>query len=466
MVKYKYIYIIVLICIISTIGCGNVVDDDALPEHPTFATDIAPILQKNCLPCHRENGAAPFSLASYEAVKKRAKTIAKVTANRIMPPWPADPTYTHFVGERVLTDQQIALIQRWYEQGAVEGSSEYAYEAPNKYRSSIGKPDLVIPFSPIDLKEGDADRFFISKTHVHLEKGQYISALEFVPSKFGFVHHVNGHFLLYADGTKNKPQRSSAMIEVKEGVGADAFQTLELGGNTGAMPFRIHSAFNYLPGVEGVQYPPGIGGFEVTKDFAAVMNDVHYGPSDANYTDQSVLNVFFSDRKPDRPTAELMLGTNGVSKIVPKLLIPANQKTKHVSRYTIAEDISVLTINPHLHQLGKSFWAFAIKPNGDTIPLIRILRWDFNWQYFYTFKQMLRIPAGSEIVAIAEFDNTSSNPNNPNNPPVAVGERWDYGGASMRASDEMFQFIVTYTKYKKGDENISLEPRRLDPQNN
>jgi len=79
---------------------------------------------------------------------------------------------------------------------------------------------------------------------------------------------------------------------------------------------------------------------------------------------------------------------------------------------------------------------------------------------------MLRIPAGSEIVAIAEFDNTSSNPNNPNNPPVAVGERWDYGGASMRASDEMFQFIVTYTKYKKGDENISLEPKRLNPQNN
>jgi len=116
-----------------------------------------------------------------------------------------------------------------------------------------------------------------------------------------------------------------------------------------------------------------------------------------------------------------------------------------------------------LHQLGKSFWAFAIKPNGDTIPLIRILRWDFNWQYFYTFKQMLRIPAGSEIVAIAEFDNTSRNPNNPNNPPVAVGERWDYGGSSMRASDEMFQFIVTYTKYKKGDENISLERKIVKP---
>jgi hypothetical protein len=113
--------------------------------------------------------------------------------------------------------------------------------------------------------------------------------------------------------------------------------------------------------------------------------------------------------------------------------------------------------------LGKSFWAFAIKPNGDTIPLIRIKRWNFNWQYFYTFKTMVKIPAGSEIVAIAEFDNTTANPYNPNHPPKPVAERWDYGGASMRASDEMFQFILTYTPYQKGDENISLERKIVKP---
>jgi hypothetical protein len=70
---------------------------------------------------------------------------------------------------------------------------------------------------------------------------------------------------------------------------------------------------------------------------------------------------------------------------------------------------------------------------------------------------MLRIPAGSEIVAIAEFDNTSNNPWNPNRPPKQVSERWDSGGASMRASDEMFQFILTYLPYQLGDENIALE---------
>ena len=50
----------------------------------------------------------------------------------------------------------------------------------------------------------------------------------------------------------------------------------------------------------------------------------------------------------------------------------------------------------------------------------------------------------------------TNNPNNPNNPPKAVGERQEFGGASMRASDEMFQFIITYSLYQKGDENVSL----------
>jgi len=110
-----------------------------------------------------------------------------------------------------------------------------------------------------------------------------------------------------------------------------------------------------------------------------------------------------------------------------------------------------------LHLLGKSFLAYAIKPNGDTINLIRIPKWNFRWQYFYTFKKMVQIPRGSTIYAVAEFDNTVNNPNNPNNPPKQVAERLEYGGSSMRATDEMFQFIITYVGYQPGDEKLSLE---------
>lgn len=457
--KCKYLYIIILLVVISINSCGNDGSVDALPDQPTFANDIAPILQKNCLPCHREQGAAPFSLASYAAVKKRAKTIAKVTQKRIMPPWPADPSYSHFVGEKVLTDRDIAIIQKWVKQGAVEGDQKYVYRPNEIDRSNIRKPDLVIPFDSVVMHEGDLDRFFISLSNVSLPKKRFISALEFVPTEPGLVHHANGHLLLYKEGSKRMPLRPRRKMEARSEMNSDLGSLLEMQADDGSLPMRIHSAFNYLPGVQGIEYPNGIGAFEVTKDFAAVMNDVHYGPADKTVVDRSVLNVFFTDIAPSRILSELMLGTNGVSKIVPPLVVPANKVTKHTTRFTIPEDISVLTINPHLHMLGKSFLAFAVKPNGDTIPLIRILRWNFNWQYFYTYKTMLRIPAGSEIVAVAEFDNTSNNPWNPNRPPKQVSERWDSGGASMRASDEMFQFIITYTLYKKGDEFVSLEKK-------
>ena len=88
------ILILIAVLGVSCVGKQNGV------SNPVFDKDIEPIIVQHCTPCHRENGGAPFVLTSFEAVKKKAKTIAKVTANRIMPPWPADPNYTHFLKEK------------------------------------------------------------------------------------------------------------------------------------------------------------------------------------------------------------------------------------------------------------------------------------------------------------------------------------------------------------------------------
>jgi hypothetical protein len=106
-----------------------------------------------------------------------------------------------------------------------------------------------------------------------------------------------------------------------------------------------------------------------------------------------------------------------------------------------------------MHLLGKSFKAYALTLEKDTIRLIHIPKWNFNWQFFYTFKKMVKIPAGSTIVVEGVFDNTESNPLNPFNPPQTVRDN----NGSMRTTDEMFQFIVNFLPYQEGDENISLE---------
>src|SRR5512144_2211137 len=83
----------------------------------TFTETVAPIVYANCVTCHRPGEAAPFSLISYEDVAKRGALIAKVTEARYMPPWHAEPGYGEFVGERRLTDAQIAAFKAWVQQG-------------------------------------------------------------------------------------------------------------------------------------------------------------------------------------------------------------------------------------------------------------------------------------------------------------------------------------------------------------
>ena len=83
----------------------------------TFNKDIAPIIFQSCAECHHPGGPAPFSLLGYEDVKNRAKQIAIVTRSRYMPPWPPEPGYGEFIGERRLSDEQIRSIQQWVDQG-------------------------------------------------------------------------------------------------------------------------------------------------------------------------------------------------------------------------------------------------------------------------------------------------------------------------------------------------------------
>ena len=66
----------------------------------------------------------PFSLLNYADAKKHAREIAELTAKRVMPPWPPEPGFGEFTGERRLTAAQIQLIQQWIAAGAAEGNAE------------------------------------------------------------------------------------------------------------------------------------------------------------------------------------------------------------------------------------------------------------------------------------------------------------------------------------------------------
>ncbi|MBC7425030.1 MAG: hypothetical protein H7321_00740, partial [Bacteroidia bacterium] len=350
------------------------------------------------------------------------------------------------------------LIASWFKQGAKSGdTSKLNYsEILNNSFSKI-KPDLILSLDSILLKNNKLDKFYVLKIPYTIPYDTFVRAIELIPGHPDYLHHLNGHLLNYDPAKKKNVFAGTRLFDVETKDYDTEFIALKLDNDDGTLPQRIHSAVNYLPGTQAAFYPEGLGGFRMSKVGAFVANDIHFGPSPINVWDKSKLYIYFSKTPPKRPTSELMLGTNGVSPIIPPLVLQPGTITKHFSSVTIYNDISILTINPHMHLLGKSFTAYAVKPNGDTVKLIRIPDWRFKWQYFYTFKKMVKIPKGSIIIIEAVFDNTSDNPNNPFNPPQVVSERFENNGASMRTTDEMLQFIITYLPYVKGDENISLE---------
>ncbi|MBK8340797.1 MAG: hypothetical protein IPK99_12750 [Flavobacteriales bacterium] len=430
-----------------------------LPDTVTFAQHIAPLLWENCTPCHRPGQAGPFSLITYQDARRKAKTIRLVTSKRYMPPWPADTSFSRFLGERVLNEGQIALITKWVEQGTLPGDTS-KLPAPPVFRgtSLLGEPDVVVWLRDTFRIPGDGrDRFVITKAPFELARDTFLRAIEFVPGNRRLVHHMNGAMINYADGAKRDVFWSATnYVNAEEASGPTAFKALALENDDSSWPALVPSAVNYLPGMAPVLPPEGIGGLFVKKKGAFLLNSLHYGPSARDTSDRSHFNLWFAPQAPSRPLQEISMGSNHTLVEPPLHLGPGEVKSFHTS-YVLTTDISVLTVNPHMHLLGKKFVAFAVAPSGDTIPLVRINDWDFRWQYAYTFPRLLPLTKGTVVHVLGSFDNTAANPNQPFDPPRDVTGT---DSRFMRTTDEMLQFFITYIDHSPGDERISLSADR------
>ena len=377
-----------------------------------------------------------------------------------MPPWPADPNYSHFIGERVLTPTEINLIKDWVNNNCNRGDSLKEPKAPVFYEGSFfGKPDLVIkPQKPYAVKGNGTDVFLIMKYPYQISKDTIIDFVEFVPGQRKLVHHVNGHLLNYDNNRKFNYTTGESIQEDTKTQLIDVYAKMHIPYTDNLQPkfpTLTPNVVYYLPGYIPPSYPSEIGGYKFNKHGAFLLNNVHYGPSNKDLLDGSYINVFYRKTPIKRKVTEKQLGTFGISKIEPDFFILPNQVKTFKTQTTLSQPISLLSINPHMHLIGKTFWAFAVKKSGDTIPLIKIDKWDFRWQYYYTFKHPVKLDAGSTIFVYGTFDNTTRNPNNPFNPPRLINQ--GNGIESMKTTEEMFQFIFTYMPYIEGDELINLE---------
>lgn len=454
-------YCFILFILLLALSCHSPQEKEKRePGEITWSKHIAPLVYKNCTPCHRPGESGAFNLLRYQDAVKKSSLIRFVTQSGYMPPWPADPSYSHFTDEKVLSPEEKQYIKTWVDSGMPRGDSISEPKAPEFFTGSyFGKPDLVVKLKDaVKIQGNGQDAFLILKYPYQMDKDTIADFVEFVPVQRKLVHHVNGHLVSYDAGRSFNFMSGQNINNDTRTQLVEVYKNMHIpytDGKAPQFPTLMPNTVYYLPGYVPPSYPKEIGGFRLKKNGLFLLNNIHYGPSNSGLLDSSYINVFFRKTPVKRPITETQLGTFGVSAIEPEFVIPPGEiKTFHTQK-TLPFDISMLSVNPHMHLIGKTFWAFALNPNGDTIPLIRIKKWDFRWQYYYTFLNPVKLEKGSTIHVYGTFDNTNENVNNPFHPPRTITQ--GNGVESMKTTEEMFQFIFTYVPYREGDEKISLK---------
>ena len=409
-----------LLLLVSLTGIGAAPSaDKPAPDkvdNPTYANDIAPILQANCTSCHHDGAIAPFSLTGYDDARTRAEVIAAVTKSRYMPPWKAEPNYGDFTGLRRLSDSQIALLSKWADLGAPEGNPANIPPTPNYAGAwSLRQPDAVYSMDQsysIAADGRDVYRCFVLPTNFPTDK--YLSAFEVLPGNHRVVHHV----IAYLD-TSGRARRLAA---ASGGYGYTSF---------GGPGFPAVGALGgWAPGSLPTPLPDGTG--VLLPRGADIVLQVHYHSDGKPETDQTKIGLYFTNAPVDKRLRILPF-------IYPMLSIPAGDSDYKVdTRLTLPANITLLQIFPHMHLLGRKMMVNATEPDGTVVPLIKIDDWDFNWQTSFNFKRPIELPKGTVLHMAAEYDNSDDNPRNPNDPPKLV--TW-----GEQTTDEMCIAFLFYT---------------------
>ncbi len=341
-------------------------------DAPTYASDVAAVLNSNCVQCHRPGQTAPMSLTNYQEARPWARSIARKVADRTMPPWHAVGGSGTFSNDRSLSDTEIDTIVSWAKAGAPAGDLASAPEPPKfpEGEWKLGEPDAIVTFDEIEVKAGDKDEFHDLVGKLQLPEDKWLTGIEILPGNSKVVHHV--------------------IIYQMKGFDFDPTQ-----GWLGA----------WAAGTDPMVYRPGTG--KRIEKGANLIADMHYHPADTDEVDQTRIGLHFADEEPEKEVVNLWIMNQNFK-------IPAGASNHEVvADYKFWQSGKLLSFTPHMHYRGKDFNYVAHYPDGREELLLQVDKYDFNWQTVYELDEPIDIPAGTTIKATAHFDNSAENPVNP-----------------------------------------------------
>jgi tetratricopeptide (TPR) repeat protein len=380
------------------VGLGAVACGGPPPASgPTFARDIAPLVYQSCSPCHRPGQPAPFSLLSYADVHKKRTQIVEVTKKRLMPPWLM--THGDFEGDRRLRPEQIALLEKWVENGAPRGDESAEPPAPTFASGwQLREPDLIVTAPEALSVPADGPNVFRNLV-IPVAAGplRYVEAIEIRPESRA-VHHA----VLAVDATRES--RRLDALDAEPG-----FPGMIPGA---ASPPDGHF-LGWTPGKQVRRNAPGMA-WRLYPGNDLVLQ-VHLVPTGKPETVQPRIGLYFTDVPTAIEPYPVVLFSDQID------LPPGERDFVLRDHVTVPVPITVHRLYPHAHYLCRRMRAWATLPDGVEQELFRIDAWDFDWQDDYECKQAVQLPAGTTLSMEYHYDNSADNPANPHRPPQHVG---------------------------------------------
>jgi hypothetical protein len=478
---------------------------------PTFNADVAPILYEKCATCHRPGGGGPMSLTSYAEVRPWARSMKARITKREMPPWSADERFGHFSNDISLSDKQIDTITKWVEGGMPQGagSAPLMPKYPDGgWRLVNGRPPDVILEMPMEYElpaEGQVPIFRLWDKNPFKED-VFVEALQIRPTNTAVTHHSALYGRKLPEGTTLQKQvawpggpeisyiptfADGSIVNVLSGLGGNLSSNLRENGEAGNG--KIESRFKatnekvpvintsradteqdderlmfYLPGADFQQFAPGAA--KRIRASNALMWEVHYSPDGKPEKDRERIGLWLAPKDKVQKQVHIIRNGSGqhiieneeVGNVANLPAIPpgaADWKITAIQPFT--QDVTLNTMQPHMHLRGKDMTYIAKYPDGREEILLSVPKYDFNWQNTYIPTRPIKLPAGTVLETVGHYDNSVRNKVNPtpNRPALWSEQTWDemYNAWTEITYDSETNPNLNSAEFRKAEQEASKD---------
>jgi hypothetical protein len=297
-----------------------------------------------------------------------------------------------FLERLAATTEQVDVIRRWAESRAPAGDRKD--EPPIRTFSpgwQGGQPDLVLhlPHEQHIPGQGEDLWKFILFDHT-FEQDTWIRGLEIRPGNRKVVHHANIQLIT---PTGAGPTDWSAVPEDMEAPNNKGRQVKD---------FQLVGIHVGLPGRFSFETQPG-SAVLIPKGSRLRIN-IHYAPARMPETDLTELGLYFAKGRLDKEWKDLHCKLYDFH-------IPAGASAYEVKGTKKVESpITVYQVGAHMHLRGKAYRIDAELPDGQSLKLLNVQKWNFAWQLMYVLAQPVHLPAGTIVHYTATYDNSTANP--------------------------------------------------------